>query len=47
MKVITQEVRALISTGRFAPAAHAAMNGTRKKNQKITSSSGIERSVFT
>ncbi len=47
MKVISAEGKAPTCTGRRAPVSHCARYGTRKKNQKITSTSGSERTRFT
>ena len=47
MNVMIAVRSAPISGGRSVPSAHCSANGTRKKNQKITSTSGIERIRFT
>jgi hypothetical protein len=47
VKVITADQNAPTAIGRSAPMIQAPMYGTRKKNQKITSTSGTERIRFT
>ena len=43
MKVMMAVLSAPICTGRSARVAHCRISGIRKKNQKITSTNGIER----
>ena len=47
MKVMSAVRSAPTCGGRSAPVMVCRMNGTRKKNQKITSTSGIDRIRFT
>jgi len=47
MKVIIAVRSAPTCGGRSAPVMPCRISGTRKKNQKITSTSGIERIRFT
>ena len=47
MKVMIAVRSAPTCGGRSVPSDHCSAYGTRKKNQKITSTSGIERIRFT